>query len=340
MNFEFDEEHYAWRDAVARYLAENAGPLELRKFWDADSRSLEIWSGLAGLGVMGLTVPTAYGGEGMGLCDTALLIEEMGRHAVPHPVAETLGIVAPLLACHADAGMQARWLPAMARGEVLASVQDGWEGQAGWGAEAQLVLVAHDQGVSLCVPGAATQSIAGAQDPARRPARVARTDEHARLQGPAVSAYLRNHARTVYAQQLLGLAAGVIERAVAYAKLREQFGRPIGSFQAIKHMLANAHVAVETARRATWFAAWCLDCDDARAAEAAAVAKGGASEAAVEASYAALQVHGAIGYTWDCDLHLWLKRIHVLEGLFGGAKAQWHLLAGIYFDGGDAGHEQ
>lgn len=336
MKFELDDEQYALRDAVARYLSDNAGPAVLRKFWDEDCRSLEIWSGLAGLGVMGLTVPAEHGGEGMGLCDAALLIEELGRHAVPHPVAETLGIVAPVLARHADSTLCAAWLPALARGAVLASVQDGWDGQAGWGAEAQLVLVADDDGVSLCAPGPQIQGIAGAQDPARRPARIARSQEIDRLQGRAVSEFLRNHARTVVAQQLLGLASASIARAVDYAKMREQFGRPIGSFQAVKHMLANAHVAVETARRSTWFAAWCLDHDDARAAEASAVAKGSAGEAAIEASYAALQVHGAIGYTWQCDLHLWLKRIHVLEGLFGGAKMQWRVLAGIYFDGGDA----
>lgn len=333
MNFEFEEEHYALRDAVGRYLADNAGAAQLRQFWDHDSRDLKLWSGLAGLGVLALTIPAAHGGEGMGLCDASLLIEELGRHAVPHPVAETVGIVAPILARHADAALRAAWLPGIAQGSVIATVQDGWDGQAGWGCEAQLVLVATVDGVSLCVPSERTERIAGAGDPSRRPGRVSVRDEIGRLPGAAVAATARNHAQTVYSQLLLGLAGAAISRAVDYAKARQQFGRPIGSFQAVKHMLANAHVAVETSRRCTWFAAWCLDHDDPRAAEAAAVAKGSAAEAAVEASYAALQVHGAIGYTWECDLHLWLKRIHVLEGMFGGAREQWRVLAQMVFDG-------
>jgi len=332
MNFELDDEHYSARDALVRYLGVHAGPQQLRQFWDSDYRGLEIWSGLADLGVLGLTVPVEHGGQGLGVCDSVLVFEELGRFAVPHPVAEAVGVVAPLLARFGDAQLRSAWLSGMASGSVLTSVQDGWSGQAGWGAEAQLVLVADDDGVSLCVPAPASQMLAGAQDPARRPARLGCAEQVGRLHGAETAAFLRNLARTVYAQQLLGLASAVIDRAVEYAKVRQQFGRPIGSFQAVKHMLANAFVAVQTARRSAWLAAWYLDRNDPRAAEAACVAKGSAGEAAIEASYAALQVHGAIGYTWECDLHLWLKRIHVLEAMFGGARDQWNTLAAIYFD--------
>jgi len=339
MKFELDEEQYALRDAVGRYLADHCDGATVRTFWDAASRSTALWDGLAGLGLFGSTVPAAHGGAGLGLTDVILVIEELGRHAVPHPAAETLGIVAPLLARHADAATQAAWLPRLASatgaGSALASVQDGWDGQAGWGAEAQLVLVALDDGVALCVPDSTTTTFPAAQDRARRPARLLPATEVARLPGCAVARELRCRAQVVYAQLLLGLGAAVIARAVDYARTREQFGRPIGSFQAIKHMLANAHVAIETARRSTWYAAWCIDHDrdhdPARVLEAAAVAKGSAAEAALEASYAGMQVHGAIGYTWECDLQLWLKRIHVLEPLFGGARKQWLALADGYF---------
>ncbi len=332
MKFEFDDDHYAQRDAIGRYLADNAGAAALRRYWDQDSRDTTLWSGLAGLGVLSLTVTEAHGGAGMGLCDAALLIEELGRYAVPHPVAEALGVVVPVLQRCGDEQMRSDWLPGIVRGNVMASIQDGWDGQAAWGAEAQLVLVAHDDGVSLCRPSPKTQRIADPADPARRPARLVRADEFARLEGAASVRLMRDCARTVLAQFLLGLSSVTIARAVDYAKGREQFGRPIGSFQAVKHMLANAHVAVETARRATWHAAWCIDHDHAAAGEAAAIAKGSAAEAAVEASYAGLQVHGAIGYTWECDLHFWLKRIHALEGQFGGARALWRELADMTFD--------
>lgn len=331
MRFEFDDEHYSRLEAVGRYLRDTAGPATLRRFWDEDSSDTGLWSGLAGLGVMSLTVPEAYQGEGLGLCDVSLIVEELGRHAVPHPVAETLGVVTPLIARFADEPIRSRWLPGIGAGQVIASVQDGWTGQASWGGEAQVVLVLHDAGVSLCAPSEDTAVIMGATDPSRRPARLCERHEFARLAGDSVATMARQYARVVTAQLLLGLGSATIARTVEYAKVREQFGRPIGSFQAVKHLLANAHVAIETARRATWFAAWCIDHDDPRAAEAVAVAKGSAAEAAVEASYAGLQVHGAMGYTWECDLHLWTKRIHALEGQFGGARDQWRELADMTF---------
>ena len=339
MKFELDEQQYALRDAVGRYLSDHCSGAVLRTFWGEDSshpdaRSLTLWHGLSALGLFGLTVPEAHGGAGLGLSDAVLAIEELGRHAVPHPAAETLGIVAPLLARHADAAMQAHWLPRLATGAVMASVQDGWDGQAGWGAEAQLVLVALDDGVALCVPDGQTHTLPAAQDRARRPARLTIATQIGRIEGQAVAQEMRLRARTVYAQVLLGLAAAAIARGVEYAKVREQFGRPVGSFQAVKHMLANAYVAVETARRTVWQAAWCIDHHSAgttATAEAAAVAKGSAAEAALEASYAGMQVHGAMGYTWDNDLQFWLKRIHVLEPLFGGARSAWRELSQLYF---------
>ena len=331
MRFEFDDEHYARLEAVSRYLRDTAGPATLRRFWDEDSTDTGLWSGLATLGVMSLTLPDACQGEGLGLCDVSLIIEELGRHAVPHPIAETLGVVAPLIARFAQEPIRRRWLPGIGAGQVVASVQDGWTGQAPWGGEAQVVLVLHEAGVSLCTPSEDTATIKGAVDPSRRPARLCERHEVARLEGDSVVTTARQYANVVIAQLLLGLGSATIARTVEYARTREQFGRPIGSFQAVKHLLANAHVAIETARRATWFAAWCIDQDDPRAAEAVAVAKGSASEAAVEASYAGLQVHGAMGYTWECDLHLWTKRIHVLEGQFGGAREQWRKLADMTF---------
>jgi alkylation response protein AidB-like acyl-CoA dehydrogenase len=331
MNFEMNEEHYAFRDAVSRYLSAHAGGGELRRYWTENRSDRSLWSGLAELGVPGLSIATDDGGVGLEVWEASLLIEAFGRFAVPHPIAETIGAVVPILARYGSADLRSEWLPGIAEGRVMASVQDGWDGLAGWGRDADLVLVARDDGVSLCRPSDRTFAPAHPPDPARRPARLSPQDAFAVLPGKAAAEALRARSRTVFGQVLIGLGDAVIEQAVAYAKMREQFGRPIGSFQAVKHLLANAHVALETARRAGWFAMWCLDHDDPRGNEFAAIAKGGAAEAALEASYAALQVHGAIGYTWDCDLHLWLKRIHVLEGLFGGAATQWDVLAKHYF---------
>jgi alkylation response protein AidB-like acyl-CoA dehydrogenase len=337
LNFELDEEHYAFRDAVQRYLKDHAGAPLLRRHWDEDCAELLLWRGLSELGLLSLTVPEPFGGQGMGATDAVLLVEELGRHGVPYPVVETLAVAAPVLARHADQSTRERWLPKIADGALVVTVQDGWEGHAPWAHEAGLVLVAADDGIALCVPSAGGEFFAGSIDPSRRPGRVGPQDAVGLIPGAVAAEALRDYARTALALQLLGLGAAVIEQAVDYAKVREQFGRPIGSFQAIKHLLANAHVAIETARRPCWEAAWRLDqeaVDGPALMEAVAVAKGSAGEAAVEASYAALQAHGAIGYTWDCDLHLWLKRIHGLEGQFGGAQAQWRRLAKAYF--GDA----
>jgi len=120
--------------------------------------------------------------------------------------------------------------------------------------------------------------------------------------------------------ELLGLADAMITRTAAYAKDRQQFGKPIGSFQAVKHLVAGAQVLLEFARPAVYGAAWALDDGTGDTARAAAVAKAYASEAALEAARISLQVHGAIGYTWECDLHLFLKRTWALAEAWGSAS--------------------
>jgi alkylation response protein AidB-like acyl-CoA dehydrogenase len=322
-------------------------------------RSAQRWSVLSELGAPGLLVPEAQGGLGLTEVDLVGVEEEAGWAALPEPLAETAALAAPLLggagalaakgsAAHAVLG---RALPAMASGDLVATVggvdltPDGLAtttrptpSAARGTVCTERVTGATRAGLYLLaqeVPGSgwqlhavdadaawvnATPSIDGTRDlgtvewTPRPPTIIASGDHAAALLGD-----LADRAALSYAAQLLGLADRMIAQAADYARERRQFGRPIGSFQAVKHHLANARVRLEYARPATYRAADSL----ARALPArsghASRAKSLASDAADLAARVALQVHGAVGYTWECDLHLFMKRAWALSAAWGDA---------------------
>lgn len=331
MLFELDDDYYEFRDVVADVLARHLPAAVLRRWWDGEGGDpWTAWRALSDVGLFSLLVDAANGGAAQPTVAAALVVEELGRAAAPLPVAETVAVVTPALV-HDLPELAGDFLGRIARGELMATVQDGWDGHGPWMGDAGLALVVDDHGVSLCVPGPRSVTVLDGIDPARRIGRVARSAEVARVDDVAVAARVRARAATCAAGLLIGLAEAVVLRSVDYAKERVQFGRPIGSFQAIKHQLADAHVAVATSRRLAWYASWALDDAPASVEEAASVAKGFASEAALQASYVGLQVHGGFGYTSDCDLHLWLKRIHALCGAFGTSQEHWLALADRWF---------
>jgi alkylation response protein AidB-like acyl-CoA dehydrogenase len=290
---------------------------------------------LADLGVVGLAVPDSHGGLGLGLVDLVPLVEEAGRVVLPEPLVETTGLAATLLAdLERAATTDSRvgpWLDALAAGDLTVAVADprhaGLPIAGAIGADL-LLLVMDDgpDGPELHGLDAATIAVTPVPslDPTRRlgtpvwspsPATVLASGAEAAGHLAATS----DRAAVVVGAELLGLADAMIMLASSYAKGRQQFGKPIGSFQAVKHLLAGAQVLLEFARPVVYGAAWALDAGSEDASRAASVAKAYASEAAVEAARVALQVHGAIGYTWECDLHLYLKRTWALSEAWGSA---------------------
>lgn len=327
MLIELPDEYYDLQAAVERVLSDHAGVTTLRRYWDdGPPQANELWPRLAELGLADLMLPASEGGEELPLLAAVPLLESFGKFAVPQPVMETIAIVAPALIAELDRPEVRQWHGELAAGERIATVQFGWDGHAPWAAAAGLALVVVDDDVYVCEPDEATVESLDGIDPSRRPGRIGEGAKRAELQAPGAAAAIRHRVLLASAATLFGLSEAVIGQSVEYAKVRRQFEREIGSFQAVKHMLADTYTEWQFARRYLWFAAWADANDQARALPAAVQAKALAGEVATKASYTGLQVHGGIGYTWDCDLHMWLKRIQLLDAAHGSSDVQWRWL--------------
>src|SRR5215469_9629481 len=316
--------------------------------WAGGDRAggLALWRKLAGLGVSGLAVPQRYGGLGAGLADVVVACEELGHHAVPGPVAETAAAVPALIAALADERLCARWLPGLAAGDLLATLAlPPWRPYAA--DAAGLILLAEPGAVWLAVAGVRHRSV----DPARSLSEVSGREVLA--QGPAVAAGVaraREAGTLACAAQLLGAGHALLEASVSHARQRAQFGRPVGAFQAVKHQLADVAIGLEFARPLldAAAAAVTLGASAKSASAKSASAKSGTTAsrdvsaakvactaAAQRAARAALQVHGAIGYTQEHDLHLWLTKVRALAGAWGSqSEHRARVMAAVAAEGG------
>ncbi|WP_433830163.1 acyl-CoA dehydrogenase family protein [Actinoplanes sp. CA-015351] len=272
------------------------------------------WGVLASTGVTGLAVPERFGGAGASAADLVVAAEELGHHAVAGPVAESIAAVPVLLAGCGDEQFAAKWLPELAAGRIVASlVAPPWLPFAVDGDSAGLVLGADRDVVRMGRGGYAYPSM----DSTRRIAEVSPGSVVA--EGPALVPVVEralNLGALVCAAQLLGLGRALLEASVRYARTRQQFGGPIGRFQAVQHRLADVAVGLEFARPLVYAAAAALD-GDGNARRDVSAAKVACSEAAQRAARAALQVHGAIGYTREHGLERWLTKARVLALSWG-----------------------
>ncbi len=334
MHFAFTDQQLEFRDAVRQVLARECTAADLRAAYGAPLARTARWSTLADLGVVGLSTPEAHGGLGLGTVDLVPLAEEAGRVALPEPLVATTGLAAPLLADLEAAGAgDARigpWLDALAAGDLAAAVADPrWPAEPVAGADgADLLLLVADGPEGVELHGVETTSVTVTPVPSLDPTRRlgtpvwAPSPDTVLVSGARAGAHLAataDRAAVATGAELLGLADAMITSTAAYARDRRQFGAPIGSFQAVKHLLAGAQVLLEFARPVVYAGAWALDEGADDRSRAASVAKAYASDAALEAARVSLQVHGAIGYTWECDLHLWLKRTWALSEAWGSA---------------------
>ncbi len=307
MDFAFTEDQLAFQEAVRDLLADRCPPAAVRAAWDADDPwDRGRWAALAEMGVVGLLVPEDAGGLGLAPVDLVLLLEEAGRAALPEPLVET-ALLAPLL----PAGHQA----AVAAGDLLVAAAPEEATHVAGAASADLVVV--DVGV---YPTATEALVQPSVDRARRLVRTA--DVVAADPVAALPEDPFDRLALGTAAVLVGAARHLVEVTVEYAKERQQFGQPIGGFQAVKHHLASAHLAVEFAAPAVYRAAWSMGVGGEDVARDVSMAKAMATDAAEAAARTALQVHGAIGYTFESDLHLWMKRVWALAPAWGSAS--WH----------------
>jgi alkylation response protein AidB-like acyl-CoA dehydrogenase len=326
MRFAFTPDQLLFRDSLRAVLAKECTPAVVRAAWSReDGRAPGLWATLAELGVVGLTAPESSGGLGMGALDLALLLEECGRVALPEPIVETTAVAVPLLA---ELGREDD-LASVARGESVIAV--GLEDAGDYVTYApiaeRLVLQSGDD-LHLVPRDAVTLEAQPSVDGSRRLSRVRWEPSVATLlvggtEGRAAIERAFDRGALATASVLLGLARQMLDLTVEYVKVRKQFGSAIGSFQAVKHHLADALLSIEMARPLVTRAAYTLSAPRPEHAPLhVSMAKARASDAALLTARAALQCHGAIGYSVEHDLHLWMKRAWALSASWGDAA--WH----------------
>jgi alkylation response protein AidB-like acyl-CoA dehydrogenase len=345
MRFALSEDQKLLQDSLGKALAE-ASPLDrVRKFAaDPKDRAEDVWRALADFGLPGIVVPEAHGGLGLGLLEAALASEALG--AAVAPVAFLGAVLAPLaLRLGGSEAQAAEWLPKLASGEVMAAAAvsepiAGARDGAGVSAEggrltgkamfvpgglaAGLLVVADRTGALHLVRGDApgiTRAFLPSIDETRRLAEITFADTPAEpLQANDGLARLRDAAWVILAADTLGAAQVMLDKAVAYAKERRQFGRVIGSFQAVKHLCAEMAAELEPARALVWYAAYAFDHAPEEASLMAAHAKAHTSEIGRFIARTSTEVHGGIGMTDLLGLHYWFKRIGVNRQLLGGPE--------------------
>lgn len=333
MRFAYTElqEHFA--AAVRGLLDDVCDPSAVRACWTNETgHDPTRWARLVDLGVAGLTVPESFGGRGGDAIDLVPVLVETGRAALPEPVVEHVAVVAPLLAdvVAADgpgAALAAEWLPRLADGRSLATVQGESAPHVPAAGYADVVVLVRGDELHAVGRSQLTLTPQRSVDGARRLMTVDwRAGEATRLTGGPGGFPLLNRAfdrgALGTAAQLVGLGDRMVAMTVAHVTERRQFGVPVGSFQAVKHQLADAATRLEMARPLVSKAAWSSAHDLPERSRDVSAAKSSAAEAAERAGRVALQCHGAVGFTADHDLHLFLKRTWVLARSWG--TPGWH----------------
>jgi alkylation response protein AidB-like acyl-CoA dehydrogenase len=326
MRFRFTDEQYLLRSEVRALLESEWTVAVLRAAWESGEPALGIRRHLAALGVSGITMPERLGGIGGDELDLVLVLEEFGRAAVPDALALEVAVAVPLIA-GADGGLPEQWLPRVAAGESAIAVVLEDRRYVPDVDVAELLIVERAGNLFAVDRSKATLTRQQSVDGARRLFSVV-AEGGLLLEVDAGALELaRERAALATAAVLLGLSQRMLDMTVAYAKERQQFGHPIGSFQAVKHRLADALVAIELARPVVYAAAWSLARSQANASAPVALAQLFANRAADYAARQSLQIHAGIGFAAEHDLHLWLKRAKALDLASGGSFRQLDRLA-------------
>jgi alkylation response protein AidB-like acyl-CoA dehydrogenase len=366
MNFAFSDEQDELRRTVRAFLEQKSPEAEVRRLMDtAEGYDAAIWKQMGQeLGLQGLAIPEEFGGQGYGWVELGVVLEEMGRALLCAPFFSSAVLAANTLLLSGDDAAKKELLPGIASGETKATVaftepSGRWD-EAGITLEAKgsgdsftlngtkmfvldghtadLIIVAArtDKGVSLFSVGkdakGLTRTALSTMDQTRKQAKLEFADTPAKLIGTdgagwAVMSKVLDLAAVGLAAEQVGGAQKVLEMAVEYAKVRVQFGRPIGSFQAIKHKCADMLLEVESAKSAAYYAMWCASEMNDELPSVASLAKAYCSEAYFHATAENIQIHGGIGFTWEHPAHLYFKRAKSSELLFGDPSYHRELLA-------------
>jgi alkylation response protein AidB-like acyl-CoA dehydrogenase len=334
MSIAITEDHRALGQTASDFLAKHDARGAARDLLEADTETLpRFWGDIAGLGWLGLHLPEDRGGSGFGLPELVVVVEELGRAVTPGPFVPTV-IASAVINTAGSVELAARLLPGLADGSVIAGVALASDitvsgGRAagtapavlGGGLAQVLVLPAGDDAIVVdAAGGGVTVDVPGNLDPTRRSARVTLDGVSAEVI-PGGMRVLLDLGRVIVAAEAAGIATECTEQAAAYAKVRVQFGRPIATFQAVKHHCANMLVASELATAAVWDAARAAAEGGDQLSLAAAMAAALALAAGDECAQLNIQVHGGIGFTWEHDAHLYLRRATALEAVVDAEAA-------------------
>jgi len=311
VRFAFTDDQLAFRDAVRDLLANECPPAVVRAAWEnADGRSGAAWGALAEMGVLGAAAPESAGGLGLAMLDLVLITEETGYAALPEPFVEHAVVAVPALPDPAAA---------IAGTEVVSAALGGAP-VAPYAAAADAVLTEEDDSLVLVPRADLRVEPEPGVDGSRRPGWIS-WDAAVTVGDAGARAAALDRGALGAAAQLVGLTRRMLDLTVAYVQDRNQFGAPIGSFQAVKHRLADARTALEFARPLVYRAAWSVSVDDPDAPVHVSMAKALAADAATLTAQQTLWCHGAMGYSFEYDLHLFMKRAWVLAAAWGDAPA-------------------
>jgi alkylation response protein AidB-like acyl-CoA dehydrogenase len=361
MNFDFSDEQKQLRDQARKFLAEKCTSGAVRAVLDGKAPyDRDLWKGLAELGFLGVAIPEAYGGAGAGHLELCVIAEEMGRALAPVPFSSTVYLAVEAIVLAGSEAQKQKWLPKIASGEAIGTLAlfegkgnpspqaiklsasggslNGAKKPVGDGAIADFAIVAartassgRDTDISLFLVDMKAEGVEARAlsnvDPTHGQAEITFKNCRAEPLGAAgegwsVVSQVLDRAAVLLAFEQVGGADRALEMGRDYALDRIAFGRPIGSFQAIKHMLADMYVSATLARSNCYYGAWALSTNASELPEAAAAARISATQALQHCAKNNIQVHGGMGFTWEFDCHLYYRRANA-TALSLGSMSYW-----------------
>ncbi len=328
MEFGFNDEQQEIQRTARQFLADRFKPEKVRELAESDNPYDDaIWKEMCDLGWPGIAIAEEYGGQGLSLVELVILLEQSGYALAPSPLISNAFAGALIAAAGSDEQRQ-RWLPGIASGEERGAAEFANEPGplVGAAAGSAVLVLADGDGAKLVPTGDAGLERIELID-STRAYFVARADGGDPLPGDVAPAV--DSGMVALAAESVGVAQRALDIANDYAKEREQFGRPIGAYQAVSHRLADMLWAVEEARSLTYYAAWCAEAEPESLPLAASMAKARASDAACEVTHDAIQTLGGIGFTWEHDIHFFLKRAQVSAQLMGSPGVHRERVAGL-----------
>jgi alkylation response protein AidB-like acyl-CoA dehydrogenase len=361
MNFDFSDDQKQLRDEARKFLTEKSSPKAVRTVLDGkEPYDRELWKGLAAMGFLGVAIPEEYGGAGAGHLELCVIAEEVGRSLAPVPFSSTVYLAAEAILLAGSEAQKQKWLPKIASGEAIGTLAlfegkgnpspqgiklsaaggnlNGVKKPVPDGAIADFAVVAARTGpggretdislflVDLKAGGVEARTLTNV-DPSRGQAELTFKNCKAEPLGAAnqgweILSQLLDRAAVLMAFEQVGGADRALEMGRDYALDRIAFGRPIGSFQAVKHMLADMYVSATLARSNCYYGAWALSTNAGELPEAAAAARISATQAFQHCSKNNIQVHGGMGFTWEFDCHMYYRRANA-TALGLGSLSYW-----------------